>query len=120
MVVVRKDESRLASGAPGYGFTSGLPPERVTQIMEACGQLSPYRRQQTDADLRIVYDRYLQERVCLVGLGYTPDDPPTFETFLSGWRSGRAWFPIDGIPDSLMIGSAFAQAKEQCTLEFLP
>lgn len=120
MVVVRKDDSRLASGAPGYGMTSDLPSDKVAQIMDECGQLSPYRKPQTDADLRVVYDRYRQERDCLVGLGYTPDDPPTFETFVSGWRSGHTWFPIDGIPDALMLGGAFSQAKAKCTLEFLP
>lgn len=112
--------SRLPGGAPGYGMTSDLPNDETMAIMEECSKLSPYRTVQTDADIRIVYDRWVKERECLVGLGYQPTEPPTFEKFLADWRGSGPWMPIDGIDPAAQQGADFDLARKDCTLEMLP
>jgi hypothetical protein len=72
----------------------------------------------TDNDLRIVYNRWVGERDCLVKLGYSPAQPPSFETFVQSWTTGP-WMPIDGVDVSNWTDVQYKQAKAQCNLEFL-
>jgi hypothetical protein len=112
-------QSRLPGASPGYQMSGDLPPAQVAAVMDECGKLRPPRVEKTDAELRVVFDRWIQERACLVKLGFQPVEPPTFETFVAGWRGASVWMPIDGI-DLHSPGGDMAQAKKTCTLEMLP
>ena len=61
----------------------------------------------------------MQERECLVGLGYHPVEPSTFEKFLADWRTNQPpWMPIDGIDTGVWTDADYQTAKKTCTLEF--
>ena len=73
----------------------------------------------TEERLRTIFRRWLDERTCLVELGYRPDPAPSFERFVSDWRSfDGPWMPIDGVNTNAWSDADYAEAKEQCTLEF--
>lgn len=72
----------------------------------------------TDAEVRVIFDRWVKERECLVGLGYQPVEPPTFEKFLADWNSTGPWMPIDGIDTNAWSGADYEAAKKACVLEF--
>lgn len=86
-------------------------------IMVECSEKYP-QPEKTDAEVRVIYDRWVKERECLVGLGYDPVEPPTFEKFMADWRSTGPWMPIDGIDTNAWSGADYEAAKKACTLEF--
>lgn len=89
-------------------------PGATLQAMSACGNRFGSRGEKTVDELREIYDRWVLERGCLIGLGFQPESPPAFEDFVDQWRTGP-WMPVDGVPfDALGI-----QAKEHCGLEML-
>lgn len=103
---------------PGYILEANLTMDEARPIREKCDKLKPHRPEKTEAEVRVVYDRWLGQRDCLIGLGYRPHEPPSFETFLSDWRGDGPWTPLDGVNTRVWSGAEYAEAKERCTLEF--
>ena len=102
---------------PEYVFEFDLPLAQATEVIDECRKLYP-TAQKTDAELRVIYDRWIDERRCLVELGYQPAEPPSFEQFLSDWRSPRGpWMPIDSVDTGSWTGAEYEEAKAKCTLE---
>lgn len=102
---------------PWYSWESDHPGLEGMAQMQECQKLAPPARQKTDEELREIYGRWVQERACLVDMGYAPVTPPSFEKFASDWRSTGPWMPIDGIDYSSWTDSQYREAKERCTLE---
>lgn len=48
-------------------------------------------KEKTVEEVREIYDRWVLERECLIGLGFQPASPPPFETFQGSWKTG----PLD-------------------------
>lgn len=103
--------------APSYVLESDLPPKESRAISVECDKLAPPGREKTDEELRVIYDRWVEERGCLIELGYRPDEPPSFETFVSDWRTTGPWMPIDGVDTNSWTDADYAEAKRRCTLE---
>lgn len=102
---------------PSYVLESDLSVDQAMVVMDECRKLHP-SAQKTDAELRVIYDRWIEERTCMVGLGYQPAEPPSFEQFLSDWRSPRGpWMPIDGVDTGSWTSAEYEEAKAKCTLE---
>ncbi len=105
--------------APGYVLQSDLPAAEAFAISLECDKLAPPGREKTDEELRVIYDRWVGERGCLIELGYQPDKPPSFETFVSDWRSPHGpWDPLFGVDTGSWTDAEYAEAKRRCTLEF--
>lgn len=102
---------------PGYKLESDLPSDQMAAIIEECQKLAPSAPVMTDRELRAIYDRWVKERECLVGLGYHPTEPPTFEKFAADWRTTGPWGPLDGVDTGAWTDAAYQAAKEACTLE---
>lgn len=106
-----------------YGYTWNVPlyftwtmPGTGTSAqmtaMSACrDRYAPYQSK-SDAEIRVVYDRWVLERRCLIDLGYKPREAPSFEVFLGSWTTGP-WTPVDG------IGNPSLEAMDTCGLEVL-
>jgi hypothetical protein len=112
------DEPQFEGDSRGYRLTSDLPRAQARSIEEECQKLAPPDVPKTEAELRVVYDRWIAERECLIGLGYTPASPPSFEKFVSDWRSPTGpWTPIDGVDTQSWSSREYEEAKKRCTLE---
>lgn len=107
------------SGAPpAYEVsTEGLTAAEASQAASDCAQFAPSPRVLSDVEIRVVYDRWVRERECLIGLGYHPTEPPTFETFISDWNTGP-WDPLMGVDTGAWTDAEYQAAKKACTLEF--
>jgi hypothetical protein len=103
---------------PGYQLMSDLPSDQVHEISKECQKLAPPDVQKTDEELRVIFDRWVDERNCLIGLGYQPAPPPSFEKFVADWRSTGPWMPINGIDTPSWTDTQYREAKERCRLEF--
>lgn len=106
---------------PGYEWTrdnDGKSPDEIRALMEKCHALRPSPRPLTEAEIREIYDRWVGEYRCMVGLGYQPDPPPSFETFLATWMTGP-WDPTFGVDIRHWTQSQYDEAKAKCGLEFL-
>jgi hypothetical protein len=108
----------IEGDAPGYKLESDLPPEQATAVVKECQKLAPPNVPKTDAELRVIYDRWVDERDCLIELGYRPVPPPSFERFTADWRSTGPWMPIDGVDTGSWSDAEYREAKDRCTLEF--
>lgn len=103
----------------GYVFESTLTEAQEKTADEACKPLEPPPPPPPSReDLKVIYDRWVDERACLQELGYRPKLPASFETFVSGWFTGEVWTPLDGVDTATWDGPAYSQAKEKCVLEF--
>ena len=102
--------------APGYKLKSDLPASESAKFITECRKLAPDPPKPTVEQLRVIYDRWVAERDCLQGLGYTPDQPSSFEKFVSDYQTGP-WMPIDGVDTSRWTDAEYRRAKEECTLE---
>ena len=114
----------VASTAPGeppqYEMTrdkDDKTPKEAMALWQQCETLNPTPIPLTDAEIRVVYDRWVGEYQCLVGLGYQPDPPPSVETFVGSWNTGP-WSPIDGVKTDHWTQAQYEEAKGKCTLEF--
>jgi len=117
--IVKVIPPQVPGDLPGYQLELELPPDEAREVSAKCQELAPESPQRTDEELLVVYERWLDQRECLIELGYTPDEPTSFETFLSGFRSPQGpWTPIDGIDTQNWTTGQYQEAKEQCTLEF--
>lgn len=99
-----------------YTWESDYPPEQGAALLAECNDKYSPDREKTPAELREIYDRWVNERGCLVELGYRPVEPPSFEKFVSDWRVGP-WMPIDGVDTQDWTDAQYREAKERCTLE---
>ncbi len=102
---------------PGAPQTYTWSSDASSKDSSHCNILQPSPHILTDTEIRATYDRWVGERNCLVGLGYGPDSPPSFETFLASWNTGP-WMPINGIDTNNWTDAEFSAAKARCTLEF--
>lgn len=114
--------SAIHEGYPGenrwYSWVSDLPSEQAAANMQECQKLAPPVRERSPEELRVIYDRWVEEARCLQELGYDPDPPPSFEKFAADWKTGP-WMPIDGIDFSNWTTSEYHEAKDDCRLEML-
>jgi hypothetical protein len=97
----------------------GQDPREAAAARDACDLLAPPPPHRSDQDLREIYDRWVGQRLCLMEMGYTPTEPPSFEQFLSDWRGRGPWTPIDGVNVDAWSADEYRAAKERCVLEFL-
>lgn len=115
--VARVDPPEIEGDPPRYVLEADYPAAQGMEILTACrDKHAPYQEKST-AELRVIYDRWVAERECLIELGYQPDEPPSFEKFVSDWRIGP-WMPIDGVDTNLWTDADYAEAKQRCVLEF--
>jgi hypothetical protein len=108
----------IAPGFPTqYGFSapSGVGPEILDRTRQ-CESLKPAVPTLSPAQIREVYDRWVGQYRCLVGLGYHPNLPPSFETFAATWATGP-WSPIDGVDVDNWTQAQYDQAKSTCILD---
>lgn len=104
-------------GAHTLRAPGGLSAEDRAGIERDCGELRPEPVEQSEAEVRQVYERWLEEADCLRDLGYSPEPAPPFEVFLADWRGSGPWFPIDGIDTGAWTSEQYEEAKERCVLE---
>lgn len=74
----------------GYGFRTqpDTDPEEFVDAAEACSAaLLPAPFPQTDEEVREMYDHVVESYECLVAAGFTPDAPPSFQSFLDDYRA---------------------------------
>lgn len=123
--VVEVEPPQFEGDPPSYQLEIGVDvysDQERTNIIDLCDALVPPRPEKTDAEIGVIYERWLEERDCLIGLGYTPVEPPSFETFLADWKSESAaespWTPLDGVDTNAWNAAQYAGAKARCTLEF--
>lgn len=103
----------------GYEFVSDLPTQDALRIIDECRQLEPERPPLRDEEIRETYEDWSRQRECLLNLGYQPEEPPSFDTFLEDWRSPHGpWMPIDGIQYWLWTDEEYENAKSHCRLDF--
>lgn len=99
-----------------YEWESDLGPAEVLSKGEECrAKFRPYREKTVD-ELRVIYDRWVGERGCLVELGYQPVAPPSFEKFTADWKTGP-WMPVDGLDIGSWSDTELLEAKARCGLE---
>jgi hypothetical protein len=108
---------------PGYDMThpGQLDPEMHART-EQCRALMPPTIWPSDAEIREIYKRYVDEYQCLIGLGYQPDPPPSVEVFTADFKMSNGhgpWGPIDGTGWEGWSQAQLSQAKAKCTLEML-
>lgn len=116
--LVEVEPPQFEGDSPGYQLETDLRQSDVLAVEEKCQKLAPPRAEKTEAELRVIYERWIAERDCLVELGYQPDSPTSFEKFVSDWRSARGpWMPIEGVDTSAWTSEEYRTAKERCTLE---
>ena len=116
------DEPEAGYGSTGYEFESDLPQKEALRVLEECRRLAPEPSPITDSELRVIYNRWVEERGCLRELGYTPVQPPSFEKFAEDWRSpppeSGPWDPLMGVDTGAWTDEEYQTAKEDCVLEF--
>jgi hypothetical protein len=110
-------EPSFEGDKPWYTWESDYSAEEGFAIVVECRDTFSPRREKTEAELRDIYDRWVAERDCLVELGYRPAEPPSFEKFVSDWRSVGPWMPNDGVDTEHWTDAEYREAKERCTLE---
>jgi len=103
---------------PGYQLSTDLPASQTDAIRDECEKLAPPNVPKADDELRVIYDRWVDERDCLIELGYRPALPPSFEKFATDWRSTGPWMPIDGVDTGAWSDAQYREAKDRCKLEF--
>ncbi len=108
--------AELDGDPPSYRLESDLPADELRAVSEECNKLAPVTPERTVQELRVIYDRWIDERQCLVGLGHQPAEPPSFEKFVADWKTGP-WDPIEGVDVSSWTDAEYAEAKNRCTLE---
>lgn len=110
------DAPSFEGDATSYRLESDLPTEEAMAILKECREtFNPYR-ERTAEELRVIYERWVNERQCLIELGYRPAEPPSFEKFAADWRTGP-WMPIDGVDTQSWTDAEYQEAKHRCTLE---
>ena len=121
--------SAVESGYPGepplnvLSSDPNMDPQEAMAGAKKCESLLPPPVPLTEAEIRVIYDRWVGEYHCMVGLGYQPDPPPSVETFVASWDGGPEhdkgpWMPIAGVDTDHWKQSQYDEAKAKCTLEF--
>jgi hypothetical protein len=103
-------------GGSSGEWIAGPDVRNAMGAMQSCrDRYAPYVEKTTE-EIRAVYERWIGEYQCLVGLGYKPAEPPTEETFVQSWTTGP-WMPIDGVSTISWSDEQYGQAKQKCGLE---
>jgi len=99
-------------------FVLGITTDEETAFARAhaCREKYAPFREKTEAEVREIYARWVDERECLIRLGYQPQEPPSEETFVEQWKTGP-WMPIDGTDYTHWGDEEFRTAKIECGLE---
>lgn len=97
-------------------WESDLPFDTAASAASDCRQRFAPSRPKTEAEIRAIYAAWVEERKCLIGLGYNPVAPPSVEKFVSDWQTGP-WMPIDGIDTNAWTDEQYQEAKQRCGLE---
>ncbi len=97
-----------------YGFTIGE--DEAIEIAHACRDKYAPQHEPTEDEIREVYARWVDERECLIRLGYQPQEPPSVETFIQTYHTGP-WMPIDGTGYTTWTYEEYSTAKIECGLE---
>ena len=84
-----------------------------------CETLRPTPRELTDDEIRGIYNRWVGQYQCLVGLGYQPDPPPSVEKFIVDWKGDGPWNPLAGVDFGTWTQTQLNEAKAKCTLDVL-
>jgi hypothetical protein len=108
----------ISGDPPRYELTLDLPPSEARRISVECQKLASPHPERTEAEIRAIYERWVNEYRCLLDLGYQPDPPPSVETFVAQWRGSGPWTPIDGIDVGAWSDDEYREAKSRCGLEF--
>ncbi len=66
----------------------------------------------TDERLSKLYDFLLDQRDCLIAEGYSIAEPPSRETFISGYTSGSPWIPYTELP--VLGAEEFFELEKKC------
>ena len=115
--IVHVEPPELEGDSPSYEFSSDLPIDQAMTILTECRKkFGQPHKERTLEELRVIFDRWVQERACLVRLGYRPVEPPSFETFAATWKSGP-WMPTDGVDTGAWSDTDYREAKIRCSLE---
>ena len=112
----------FASGFPTsyqWKYTGDLNSQEVLVQTQQCKALRPVAPTLTTNELRALYDHWVEVYHCLVGLGYQPDPPSSFETFLATYFDKKTgpWMPIDGVDVDHWTQAQYDQAKSKCNLD---
>ncbi|MEO6628888.1 MAG: hypothetical protein ABIP03_10010 [Aquihabitans sp.] len=99
-------------------WETDLSPEAAAAAGKECrDRYAPFVAK-TEAEIRAIYKRWVEERACLELLGYNVAEPPTLEKFVSDWQTGP-WMPIDGIDMASWTDREFQTARDACGLEMV-
>jgi hypothetical protein len=104
-----------------YLDTRGIDVDAARAARDRCEAMRPTPPPLTDAEIRELYDRWVGEYQCLMGLGYQPDPPPSVEVFVASYYANPKkgpWMPIDGVDTDHWKQAQYDEAKAKCGLEF--
>jgi len=121
---IRGTSSVSPGESPAYLWyldTRGIDVEVAHAARAECEALRPTPPPLTQAEIREIYDRWVGEYQCLIGLGYRPDPPPSVEVFVASYYANPKkgpWMPIDGVDVDHWTQGQYDEAKAKCSLEF--
>jgi hypothetical protein len=100
-------------------FVLGITTDEETAFARAqvCRDTYAPFKEKTEAEVREIYAKWVDERECLIRLGYQPQEPPSVETFVETWWQTGPWMPIDGVPYSSWTDEEYRTAKVECGIE---
>jgi hypothetical protein len=102
---------------PGYEMIyPGQDDSDAQARTQQCYALMPSPAWPSDGEIRVIYNRWVGEYNCLVGLGYQPDPPPSVETFVASYKTDP-WMPTNGVAWNTWSDAQLAQVKTKCTIE---
>jgi hypothetical protein len=102
------------STTTSYIWTAAASTATAAARVDCRSRFAP-PHEQTPAEVRAIYEHWVLEWQCLLGLGLHPIGPPSFEEFLATWSTGP-WMPIDGLTPYELAGSG---PIDHCGLEML-
>lgn len=101
---------------PDNGLTfSDVPPEQESELTTAINEcqaeypVSP----PTPENLNILYKAEVEQRLCLIGLGYELPEPPTLATYIDTYTTDP-WFAIADASPETMSPAKYAEVLGKC------
>jgi hypothetical protein len=114
-------------GEPGYGWIHPGPMDSAAwEVHAACSSIVPFMPTDSPDDIREMYNRWVGEYECLIGLGYRPDPPTSVEVFVASYLDAQAgnaekhsywWWPLQGVDTDSWTKAQYDEARAKCTLE---
>ncbi|MCA5891877.1 hypothetical protein LEP48_00740 [Isoptericola sp. NEAU-Y5] len=107
----------VTADAGGLSYET-LPRDQAgafTDDMAACEDAvgpGPYDEPLTRAEVAVVYDRWVDAKACLEGLGHEISEPPSVNVFIDDYLHGDdgPWSPFAELP----AGVALDRVKQTC------